>query len=97
MYIDLDLGVLTGLCIRSSQVCDVKVDCSGGEDEQQNCPVSPTCNATSEFTCGDGSCIPDYWECDNWDDCGDDSDELNCQDGELPAAKNVQHFLHFVF
>lgn len=31
--------------------------------------------ASSEFTCGDGSCIPDYLKCNGVRDCRDGSDE----------------------
>ena len=28
-----------------------------------------------QFTCDNGDCMSIYWECDEWDDCGDNSDE----------------------
>ena len=36
-----------------------------------------TCNS-HDFTCENGVCIPWYWECDDYDDCGDNSDEDHC-------------------
>ncbi|PIK49520.1 putative atrial natriuretic peptide-converting enzyme-like [Apostichopus japonicus] len=36
------------------------------------------------FTCQNGNCIPATWECDNWDDCGDSSDENHCS-GDCPS------------
>ena len=35
------------------------------------------CNA-DEFMCMNGNCIYASWECDNYDDCGDNSDEEHC-------------------
>lgn len=37
--------------------------------------------SSSEFRCGDGTCIPRYWICDAQDDCQDCSDEKNCTKG----------------
>ena len=37
----------------------------------------PDCD-DSEFQCNNGNCITASWECDDYDDCGDNSDEQNC-------------------
>ena len=38
---------------------------------------SPACDSY-EFECDNGECIYDSYECDDFDDCGDNSDEENC-------------------
>lgn len=38
----------------------------------------PECNATYQFTCKNKFCKPLFWVCDNVNDCGDNSDELEC-------------------
>ena len=39
--------------------------------------VSHTCSS-SDFTCANGICIGAELKCDQENDCGDNSDELNC-------------------
>lgn len=41
--------------------------------------IEPQCKA-NQFTCQDGTCIPQIWQCDGNPDCDDDSDETaHCQ------------------
>ena len=59
-------------------VCDgLFEDCSFGEDEI-GCPeeeVPVDCDAVTQFTCNDGSCIPANYECDLIPDCPVAEDE----------------------
>lgn len=41
---------------------------------------------SNEFTCNDGSCIPEYQKCDKRRDCRDGSDESNCIDSGSQQA-----------
>ena len=82
-----------GQCIPNSYVCDGSsefcnadwpADCANGADEglencgyADECAADPTC-ADDQYTCSDGACIPDYWECDNWCDCAGCEDEADC-------------------
>lgn len=36
------------------------------------------CDGTGEWTCNDGTCIPEYFVCDGQPDCLDNSDEEDC-------------------
>lgn len=44
------------------------------------CPAAAECNATHQFTCKNSFCKPLYWVCDTVNDCGDNSDELQCSE-----------------
>jgi len=44
------------------------------------------CN-TEELECRNGRCVPESWVCDGEDDCGDESDEINCDPDELSTCQ----------
>ncbi|GFS04390.1 low-density lipoprotein receptor-related protein, partial [Elysia marginata] len=75
------------LCIPQAWVCDLDLDCPGGEDEHMDCPV-PKCGK-DQFECLPDSlvrCIPSHWECDGRRDCSQGEDEApsKCEyDGSL--------------
>ena len=41
-----------------------------------NCHVA-VCQS-DYFICNNANCVPSAWKCDSVDDCGDNSDEQNC-------------------
>lgn len=55
-----------------------------------SCDLDPLKN----FRCKTGKCIPRRWKCDSDDDCGDKSDEENCDTSGMP---NKLHFFVVVF
>lgn len=42
-------------------------------------PASAGACLTQDFTCSQGLCVPEDCVCDFTDDCGDGSDEQNCE------------------
>ncbi|CAL7939536.1 unnamed protein product [Xylocopa violacea] len=68
------------LCPDGMEMIDGKCMCPGGIIPYANstCPrVASTC-APRQFACANDVCIPGSWRCDRDNDCGDNSDEINC-------------------
>ncbi|KAL5474645.1 hypothetical protein EMCRGX_G026626 [Ephydatia muelleri] len=41
------------------------------------CSIPSSC-LSNQFTCSNGNCIPAIYQCDRYNDCGDNSDEVGC-------------------
>ncbi|XP_050709297.1 very low-density lipoprotein receptor-like isoform X2 [Eriocheir sinensis] len=64
----------SGRIICGVHVCDAKVDCPDGDDEQ-DCECS-----ADQFLCDKTKCIPNTWLCDGDEDCEDKTDEQDCSE-----------------
>lgn len=45
-------------------------------------PIAASTCSPDAFTCSNGRCLKKQFVCDGVDDCGDISDEMNCQKGD---------------
>ena len=57
VYLKCDRG-LTSVCLDWTEICDGKVDCSDGIDEQHCSPLTTNVCQDNEYRCDNGQCIP---------------------------------------
>ncbi|KAM3955951.1 putative vitellogenin receptor yl [Aphomia sociella] len=82
---------MTGGCVNTDQYCDGIMNCPDGTDEytcqkvnillvtEGQKPDPEKCIQSHHFLCADGRlCLPNSWICNNYTECYDGSDELNC-------------------
>lgn len=59
---------------------------STGKPEASGCEVD-------QFHCSNGKCVPDWWRCNQMDECGDNSDEELCLDSTFSFQPcSLDHF-----
>ncbi|XP_055841442.1 sortilin-related receptor-like [Episyrphus balteatus] len=85
-------------CIPNKWICDKDKDCDTGEDELNCTKIEETILRSNNFPsilchdwmfqCSNTKCIPMWWKCDNVNDCGDNSDELGCNNSKTLTTPN---------
>ena len=77
------------MCISDKQFCDRFADCDDGSDEPEGCNLS--CNGTTlRHQCENGRCILSSLLCNGVNDCGDNSDELSCNNNNAHLGTNTR-------
>ena len=69
------------MAFRATRTYSVQGDIALDDIQMVNCnfpAVQQSCRPTSQFRCTRGACVAKNSVCDFTDDCGDNSDEVNC-------------------
>lgn len=77
--VDNDFECKDHMCISKNLLCDAVNHCFDGADENNEMCLRLKRNCTGGFQCKNFKCLSSIdWICDGKDDCGDKSDEQNC-------------------
>lgn len=83
-------------CLQKHQICDSNPDCVDESDESvQQCHniteaddyIITSDDYCDEFLCDNGNCVLYEQRCDSKNNCGDNTDEMNCPYHELSTIK----------